>query len=300
MIKYGVTVRGTQRWRCELCNSTKVWRKKDIHYQRQFVWFKKWITQGFTVKQLSEQSGHSQWIIRDTISYWLQHPPTTPHLKRTMACVFDGTYLDHTHGLLVMMGTTCGIVSGEYGKKERPSDLEPFFHNLSEHGLCPTSITIDGNTSVYKALQRQWPQAIVQRCLVHIQRQGLMWCRRIPKRRDAQKLRLLFLGVTNITNHAEKKVWLTQLTSWEARYGYRIAASRETGWVFSDLKRARSMIIKALPHMFHYLNHPGIPRTTNMLEGYFGRLKDRYHDHRGLAIRKRFAYFQWYLYLCRR
>jgi hypothetical protein len=300
MIKYGVTARGTQRWRCKACNNTTVWRKKYVHYQRQFVWFKQWIVQGFTTKQLAEQSGHSEWVIRKTISYWLQHPPVVSSIEHTTNCIFDGTYLDHKHGLLVMVDTQLGVVAGEYGMKEKSTDLNLFFHSLAERGLCPKSITVDGNTSVCKALQRQWPQAIVQRCLVHIQRQGLMWCRRIPKRLDARKLRLLFLGVTAITTHSERTLWLTQLISWEARYGVRIAASRETGWVFSDLKRARSMLLKALPNMFHYLDHSEIPRTTNMLEGYFGRLKDRYHDHRGLSLSKRSAYFQWYLYLCRR
>ena len=234
------------------------------------------------------------------ISYWLGQMPASTTFERTTACVFDGTYLDHTHGLLVMMGNGNGVVNGEYGRTEKPSELRTFFHNLSAYGLSPTSITVDGNINVYRALVQQWPTAIVQRCLVHIQRQGLMWCRRFPKRTDARKLRSLFLNVTNIINHNEKKVWLTQLASWEDRYGKRIQSSRETGWVFSDLKRARSMLLKALPNMFHYLDHPDIPHTTNAIEGYFGRLKDRYRDHRGLSQRKRTAYFKWYLYLCPR
>ena len=71
----------------------------------------------------------------------------------------------------------------------------------------------------------------------------------------------------------------------------------ERGWVISDLKRARSMLIKALPHMFHYLDDPAIPTTTNGLEGYFARLKNHYRHHRGLAITLRPNYFAWYFHL---
>jgi transposase-like protein len=223
-----------------------------------------------------------------------------PALARTVNCLFDGTYLDHSHGLIAFMGVDSGIIAGVYGLSERPKDLQPFFRSLAAQGICPASVTVDGNRAVIRALREQWPTIIIQRCLVHVQRQGLMWCRRFPKRLDACKLRNLFLAATAITTKAERNVWLTQLASWESRYGSRIAASRETGWVFSDLKRARCMVLGALPDLFHYLDHPDIPRTTNCLEGYFGRLKDRYHDHRGLAQTNRSAYFQWYFYLCPR
>lgn len=300
MIRYGVTARGTKRWWCPGCKGTSTSRKKTNRYHRQFAWFRKWITEGFTVKQLMQESGHSRRMIRANISYWLAHPLSMPTFERTATCIFDGTYLDRSHGLLAIMESGGGILAGSYGLTEKPDDLQQFFHSLNERGLHPTSVTIDGNIHVFRALRVQWPTAIIQRCLVHVQRQGLMWCRRFPKRLDARKLRLLFLAVTAIKTIAERDIWLTQLASWEARYGKRIAASRETGWVFSDLKRARCMVLRALPNMFHYLNHPEIPRTTNALEGYFGRLKDRYHDHRGLAKTNRSAYFQWYFYLCPR
>lgn len=299
MIRYGVTARGTKRWRCTQCGSTSTARNKVNRFHRQFTWFEKWITEGQTVKQLVRESGHSEWIIRNTIGHWLHHPPASPALANETVCLFDGTYLDHSTGLLAMMsGCTHSVIDGAYGYSEKPRDLKLFFQSLHERGLNPKSVTVDGNLNVIRALRAEWPTIIIQRCLVHVQRQGLAWCRRFPKRIEARKLRTLFLTLTAITTTQERDIWLTQLISWEAHYGTRIAASRETGWVFSDLKRARSMILKAVPNLFHYLDHPEIPRTTNGLEGYFGRLKDRYHDHRGLASLQ--AYFQWYFHLCPR
>jgi hypothetical protein len=66
------------------------------------------------------------------------------------------------------------------------------------------------------------------------------------------------------------------------------------------LKRARSMLMVALPDMFHYLKDANIPTSTNSLEGYFGRLKQKYLQHRGLAQRHREAFFRWYFHLCPR
>lgn len=190
------------------------------------------------------------------------------------------------------------IVYGSYNISEGPRDLRTLFRSLVQRGLSLKCATIDGNPPMSLALQNQWPGIVLQRCLIHIQRQGLRWCRRNPKRTDAQHLRDLFLEVTNIHTATQRDLFLDKLKAWEQHYGFRIAVTPEHGYVFSDLKRARSMLLAALPNMFHYLSDPSIKRSTNALEGYFARLKQRYREHRGLARHKRDSYFRWYFSLC--
>ncbi|MCI0804942.1 MAG: hypothetical protein J4N96_10900, partial [Chloroflexi bacterium] len=62
-----------------------------------------------------------------------------------------------------------------------------------------------------------------------------------------------------------------------------IAAPVETERVFSDIKRARSMLRYALPDMFHYLDDQHIPTTTNGLKGTSSGLKSHYRQNRGLS-----------------
>lgn len=190
------------------------------------------------------------------------------------------------------------MLYGAYNVSEQPRDLGALFQYLAEQGLSLKYATIDGNPALSQALQRQWPTIVLQRCLVHIQRQGLSWCRRTPKRTDAKHLRDIFLDVTTIHSLSDREKLLKRIQTWEQVYGTRIAVTPEHGYVFSDLKRARSMLLTALPNMFHYLNNPLIAKSTNAIEGYFSRLKQRYRQHRGLALRHRPAYFQWYLSLC--
>jgi len=40
------------------------------------------------------------------------------------------------------------------------------------------------------------------------------------------------------------------------------------------LKRATTLISKALPNLFHYIDNAQIPKSTNGLESFFGHLKD--------------------------
>ena len=95
---------------------------------------------------------------------------------------------------------------------------------------------------------------------------------------------------------ADRDAFLEAVASWEGKYGSQISLRRETGYVFSDVKRARSTLLRALPDMFHYLDDPLIPLSTNGLESYFSRLKSHYRQHRGLGTEKRNHYFGWYFH----
>jgi len=264
------------------------------------AWFRRWIAEGYSVRQLALQSGHSQRKLRRLIGRFLaQAPPTTvlePQTGRYL--LFDGTFLHRPHSIAVLMdGQTHTLVRGQFDVRENSEpELRAFFEPMMGEGLRPLSFTVDGNPQVIKVLRMLWPDAVIQRCLVHIQRQGLGWCRRSPKTAYARQLRQIFLRVSGIATTTDREAFLNLVATWEARYGTEIAARRETGRVFSDVKRARSMLLRALPDMFHYVDDPHISTTTNGLEGYFSRLKSHYRQHRGLSPLKRPNYFAWYFH----
>ena len=216
--------------------------------------------------------------------------------------ICDGTFIEgRKHGLFSIMNAKgYSLVSGVYGVREKVNELITYFKVLKQLGLNPKTATIDGKKPIMTALKVVWPEIVIQRCLVHIQRQGLMWCRINPKRTDAKHLRKLFLSVTKIKTIKQAKEFIRGFKAWEQRYGKRLIVSKVGGWVASDLVRARSMVIKALPNMFCFLKDSKIPSTSNALEGYFSRLKDNYYQHRGLARRHRVNYFDWYFHLLKR
>lgn len=267
-------------------------------------WFRRWIVEGYSVRQLALQSKHSRpWLYRLIDSFLDDVPPETQIEHQTaLYLLFDGTFLHRPHSIVVLMdGQTHQIVRGQFGIRENSvSELRSFFDPMIAKGLRPLSFTVDGNRQVIKVLKARWPDVIIQRCLVHIQRQGLSWCRISPKTVYARQLRQIFLQVTRIDTAADREAFFDLVAAWEDRYGTEIAARKEIGRVFSDIKRARSMLLHALPDMFHYLDDPHISKTTNGLEGYFSRLKSHYRQHRGLSPRKRPNYFAWYFYFTHR
>jgi len=268
-------------------------------YSNERAWFKKWIIEGYSVRQLSSFCSHSPNKLRSIIHFNLDTSPQSAfNLSHIKYLVFDGTYLFRRTGIVALMNArTHSVIDGQYGVSESsPQHLHRFFNPIKERGLNPRSFTVDGNQSVIRCLKKIWPHITIQRCIVHIQRQGLSWCREKPKRYDAHKLRNIFLMLSFIKSHSDKQIFLDHFANWEDHYGSKIAISPERGWVFSDLKRARSMLIKAIPNMFHYLDDPFVPSSTNMIEGYFSRLKQHYRQHRGLSPNNRSNYFSWYFF----
>jgi len=246
------------------------------------------------------QSKHSYSKLQRIIQYWLDDPlEYRTNLFKLKYMLFDGTFVHDRKSMVVLMDSfNYEVLAGQYGVAENSiSQLTLFLLPLINRGLCPKSATVDGNPQVIKLFRTMWPNIIIQRCLVHIQRQGLMWCRRFPKRADAKHLRRLFQQVTYIKTLGERDDFLLAVNNWEQKFSKRIDSKPETGKVFSDIKRARSMLLKALPDMFHYLDDPQIPFSTNGLEGYFSRLKANYRQHRGLSPKRRKNYFKWYFIL---
>jgi transposase-like protein len=298
----GLSRHGNQRWRCLICGRTFGWTNKKNKHLRQQVWFRKWIVEGYTFKQLSTQSGKSPSTIQRIVHYWLHRTPKMSlDFSSYQYLILDGTYFKQQRGLYaVMNAANSAVFHSLTDVSERRKDLKPFFSVLADSRLAPKSATVDGNSHVISVLRTIWPFISIQRCLVHVQRQGLMWCRHQPKRTDAKHLRELFGTVMYIRNNSQRDSFIQDVKHWEKRYGELIASSAESGWVFSDLKRARSMLLAALPDMFHYLNDSNIPRTTNALEGYFARLKHKYRQHHGMTKHHQINYFKWYLDLCPR
>lgn len=295
--------RGKQRWLCRTCYRTFVQPGLPRRRDRQRIWFERWIVEGYSVRQLVVQSGYSGSTIRRIISYWLDRSPRgQDDLGRFKYLVIDGTYLVKRQIVVVGIADPVAkfLVAGSYGLKEGEARMRDYCYQLRNAGLLPVSITIDGLKQVQTMLKAVWPEARIQRCLVHIQRQGLAWCRRDPRTVAVKHLRRLFCRITKVTSVTERDHFLEAWESWERRFGEPVASRPGRGKVFSDVKRARSLLYYALPSLFHYLEDPLIPSSTNWIEGYFSRLKARYRQHRGLSPEHRLSYFAWYFRLCKK
>src|SRR5206468_1823685 len=127
------------------------------------------------------------------VYHWLDHPPQELHHYRSYRyLLFDGTYF-HKRGCLIIMmeSTSQQILIRDYVDKESYDNVYPLLLQLKEQGLNPLSVTVDGHPRVIEAFKAVWPNLLIQRCLYHIQRQGLSWIRLFPKTQAGKELRII-------------------------------------------------------------------------------------------------------------
>ncbi|MFH1744706.1 MAG: transposase [bacterium] len=196
-----------------------------------------------------------------------------------------------------MDNITGHVITSKYAVRENYYSAIEIFRGVKSKGVNPIAITVDGNTSVIRAIKEVWPEIIIQRCKTHIQMQGLAWLRRPPKLKVSKELQKVFLILSNINSKQDMDFFIAEFGRWEKKYGEYTKLLPKNHKVYSDIQRAYSLIVHALFNMFHYLKDNNVAATTNKLEGYFAQLKGRYRQHKGMSKTNRQNYLKWYIYL---
>jgi transposase-like protein len=172
---------------------------------------------------------------------------------------------------------------------------------LQARGVICASITSDGSTGIHTAVNLVYPDIPHQRCVVHIQRQALAWLTRNPKTVPGQHVKPLVQELSTMETWEHAHQWTTAVLDWEKHFHHflkqrtYLPGTRRWWYTHRSLRRVRALIVHAIPNLFHYLDDPSIPKTSNGLEGRFGSLKNHYRQHRGLSKERREAYLAWYL-----
>ena len=279
---------------------TFIWKNPQNKKYHEKHWFDLWIKESYNVRQLSQLSGYSKFKIKQIKNYWLskEPPPILDYTNKAIKyLLFDGTYF-HKSGccIIIIDNQTKIVMANQYVDKERYLNAYEILNNLKEQGIYPKAITTDGHTQVTYAIAKVYPNIILQRCLYHIQRQGLSWLRTYPKTQAGKDLKELLLTLSTIKTETEKNTFLQSFFRWDKAYKKFIENLPNDSVAMKDLKRTVSLIKRALPDMFHYIYDKNIAPTTNSAESFFSRLKSDFQRHRGLSEKHKVAYLKWYIY----
>ena len=189
------------------------------------------------------------------------------------------------------------ITDGEWFE-EISEDIQ----NLLDLGILIESVTCDGLSNIIKAVKKISPDTIVQRCIVHIQREALTWLTRKPKSMAGIELRKIVRRLHLVKNQDDWGYWIVSIDKWYETYKDFVNEktyhpdSKRYWFTHKSVRRSFVHIKRALPNMFHYLDNIHIPKSTNGLESFFGHLKQNISIHRGLSKEHYRNYIKWYLY----
>lgn len=298
---FGKTRNGKQRFQCLGCQKTFVWSLKKSRESYRLKLFREWINESYSIRQLMQQSGLSKSTLNRIKVYWIHQNPDAQkeaiNLDETKYIQIDGTYF-HQDGclFLVIDSENQKIIGRRYISKENLIESQGLFEELREQGLKPVYAVIDGHKQVRRSLERVWPEIQVQRCLYHIQSEGMRWLRTHPKTEAGKELRYLLSKLCEIKNHQEKNQFINDFENWKQKHLEFINNLPNISVAYKDLRRTVSLITHAMPDMFRYLEDKNIDSTTNKLEGLFSRLKAAYRKHRGLTKQNKIQYLNWYCY----
>ena len=188
------------------------------------------------------------------------------------------------------------MIAQIYVARESFKDVYPWFLHLKENGLNPTYATMDGERSIIRALKLTWPGIKLQRCLYHIEHEGMRWLRTYPITEAGKDLRSILRSLSSIKTIKERNYFIRSYRNWLLKYKNFVMSLPRATVAFKDLQRTISLVNNALPDMFRYLTDKYIHKTTNALEGFHSRLKTDYQRHRGLTRKHRINYIHWYCY----
>jgi len=202
-----------------------IWRNESKHYERKFIWFRKWVMERHVYKNLVRDSGMSQSSLQRLFKHYLSHvPPLTIRHKQQSHLLIDGTYFPGNICLILywdhdVQFTQLYRLTDEEGYQEIKEDLE----NLKSLTIEIVSITCDGHRAILKAIRKVLPHVIVQRCVVHVVRQCKTWLTQHPQSFAAMELLSIINELHGIKTLDQSSTWLLSLWCWEKKYSSFIA-----------------------------------------------------------------------------
>lgn len=257
-----------------------------------------------TITYLSSESGYSSRTLKTYFHNYLSKAPTLPlYPKEQLNLLIDGTYFSNDICLIVYRDNTIKftqlyrLTSGEY-YHEIKEDID----NLLGLNIKIESITCDGHRAILKAIKQSCKDVILQRCVVHIERECRIWLTTNPKSIAGLELLRIVKKISLITHHHQSHEWIIELYNWYEQHKNYIneksfSQDSKRYWFKHKLVRRAFVHIKnALPNMFQYLFNDRVPKSTNSLESFFGHLKSHLLLHRGLTREHRKNFIKWYLY----
>lgn len=206
--------------------------------------------------------------------------------------ILDGTFI-HRRALMVLIARTGeGVVYWQFAPYESADTWGTLMRRLPH----PLAVVCDGQKGLLKQIKASWPATALQRCHFHVSKLARRHLTMRPKTEAGQEIKALLHLLPKVRALRGAQAWRTAYERWEKRYESFLAERthyhdgvRARWWyTHRNLRGVRSLVRGALPHLFTYLRVPGVPNTTNHVEGGINAaIAEALRLHRGLRLHQK-------------
>ena len=239
-----------------------------------------------TYAQLAQTYGCSPRTIRRKLDAYT--PPSNEDKPRRVVVVMDTTYWGRKGGVMLFKDALTQVdLLWYFVKNETNALYAQGINELECLGYEVAAIVCDGR----RGLPEMFPDKPVQLCQFHQIKTVRRYLTKSPKIEAAREL----MKIVNTMTKTDKDPFIREFDKWCTRWddylGERTTdpLTGRSHYVHKRLRSAYLSIKRNLPLLFTWCDNReiGIPNTTNMIDGYFSRLKRMLHSHNGLSQERR-------------
>lgn len=313
MRKNGRTKAGSQRWKCMECSLGTTAPRLDGRHDADLRAFLGWLLSG----RAQGDMGPGPRAFRKRIQWcWNIRPVIAPPTARHHTVMADGTYMNHGWCLIIAIDGESGEALGfQWCSHESRAAYMALFSRIP----APDVLVTDGLRGAEAACRETWPDARIQRCLVHVQRNTRTDLTSRPRLEAGRELKKLSDQLTKIHDAEAAAKWGEALNAWHLRWRDFIAertfarddpanpkaSKQEWWWTHQELRRCYRRLEKLFREgkLFAFLDPEltaggPVARTTNRLEGGVNSpLKRMFLDHHGLPEEHMRRACEWMCYM---
>ncbi len=282
MEKWGKTKAGAQRYFCPVCKRTTTPDRDALVRRKSLAELDSWLAGKDNLTEVASRYQMSRQ------AFWKRfHPlmlavpePALPQGIKARVLIVDGTYI-HGHILCALIAIDENDhIYWRFAPYESHRVWIDFLSSFSE----PEIIIMDGQKGLFSAARMLWPRVAIQRCQFHVIAFAIQYIGRRPQEQVGRDLLDVLYELKNAKTPELRDRWIASYRAWEKKYEHFVSARDARGqFMRPRLRSARLIIRRALPYIFTFLDHPGAPNTTNLVEGWVnGAVAEALRRHRGL------------------
>ena len=284
MQRWGKTKAGTHRFFCLRCRKTDTWKRGDVrqgHHKERFI---TWLTGVENKKEIAKRYGITRRALsKEFRSFFQQNPNAEVPLGfKAKMLIVDAKFIHGRELCALVAVTEEDKILWQFADSECYGAWCSFLRRFSP----PEVVIADGQKGMAHFVKRWWPKTAFQRCHFHMVSLIIHYLSRNPKDEAGQQILELMYRLKQVKTSEELYKWKLLHRIWEKQYEKVFAEKNESGgYAHRKLRSVRFIVRRALPNLFTYLDYPGCPNTTNLVEGWVNTaIAEGLRRHRGLHL----------------